>query len=237
MARKVLLVLLVALVVVDVSWTAAVDHRASTAEDRLDRVERDQRVLGVYYGMNESLSRHTSANATLYAYERGPGAVRTVSVRVVSVPADGVYVDVSEVAHRLATQRSATRAWTVATSSDPQPAHRGALVSIDAPEEWDAVGGGSAALSLAAAFAATNPCVTANGSAAATGGLDEDGRVRRVEHVEEKARAAADRGVDVFVVPTGQAVEVSGVSVVEAETFRNASGHLLDTDEQCLAER
>lgn len=230
---RLLLVLFVGLLIVDLGWTAAVNNRTAAVEDRVDRIDRDQGTLATYYGLNESVGGRTDAAVRLYAYEKATGDAVAVDARVVAVPADGLYLNVRELSLTAALQRAAKRAWTAASESAPEPAHRGAVVTIDAPSSWDTVGGGSAAVSLATGFAATNPCASVNRSVAATGGLTEAGRLVRVDAVEAKARAAQRRGADVFVVPSGQGVDVDGITVVEATTFGEAAEHTLDVRASC----
>lgn len=232
---RLLVVVLLALVVVDLSWTAAVNHRVAAAERDVDALERDQDVLAAHYGANGSPNGPTAATVSLYAYEKRTGDAVAVPARVATVPADGLYVDVGEVAHTAAVQRAIERAWTVASASDGDvgPQYRGATVTVDAPASWDTVGGGSAAVSLATGFAATSPCASVNRSVAATGGLTADGELVRVERVREKALAARRRGVDVFVVPPGQRVAVEGIDVVEAATFEAVSDLALEVRDSC----
>lgn len=230
---RVLLLLVLGLLLVDLSWTAAVNNRVGDTQRHLDGLEEDQRVLAAAYGMNESLGGDTAANATVYAHEKASGEVVGVPVRVAAIPADGLYVDVDRTGHTAAFQASTRQAWSIAQESETPPAYRGSMVSVRVPSSWDTIGGGSAALSIATAFAGTSRCADVDPEAAATGGLTDDGSVVRVQHVEEKARAAREGGLERFVVPAGQGVDVDGIRVVEASSFGDAADHLLRTDEAC----
>lgn len=228
-------VLLIALLVVDLSWTAAIDNRAGSLEQRVEGVERDQEVIAAFSGVNESVSDETQVTVSLYAYETGRDEAVVVPARITTIPSDGIYLDVGSVAHTAAVQRSIKRAWVVANNSRYRPAHRGVVVRLDPPSNWETVGGGSAALSIATGFAATDPCVELNESVAMTGGLTDDGTVVDVQNVREKAVAAKRRGVEVFVVPRGQRIEVDGIEVVGVATFERAAAYGLDRREPCVA--
>lgn len=234
---RTLVVLLVALTIVNISWTAAVDSRTANLASDVDGVERNQSVIAAAVGANGSLDGESSVNVSLYAYDENTDDARAVPTRVVAVPANGLYVDVRDVTHGVATQRATQRAWAVANGSDTPPAYRGGIVRIHPPESWNTVGGGSAALGVSLGFAATNPCVSLNRSVAATGGLDTDGTVRRVGHVEEKAIAAREDGVRTLLVPNGQRVSVPGIEVVGVQTFEAAAQQMLQVEQNCSTAR
>lgn len=230
---RLLCLLLLALLAIDVSWTAAVNHRVGGVEAEVEQVESDQHTLSVYYGVNHTSGRQTTANVSLYAYEKGADEAVAVPTRVVSLPADGVYTDVDSVAQTAAFQRAVDRSWTVARDSRTPPPHRGVVVQLHPPRSWDTVGGGSAALSLGIAFAATDPCRRLNGSVATTGGLTADGEVITVDYVRAKAVAARRAGADLFLVPPGQTVEISGIEVREVASFGAAADYALTAKQQC----
>ncbi|MDQ2074691.1 S16 family serine protease [Haloarcula sp. H-GB4] len=233
---RTLILLLVGIVVLNLSWTGAVNNRTGSLESRVETVEQDQESMAVFAGTNQSRSDTTSATASLYAYNTATGKATVVPAEIDAVPASGVYLDVAPVAHTATVQRSIVHAWSVANESQSPPPYRGTVIRINPPESWDTVGGGSAALSLASGFAATNPCIELNGSVAMTGGLTRSGTVIEVQHVREKAVAAKDRGVTVFVVPQGQAVDVDGIRVVEVATFAEATNYTLGRTPVCRSE-
>lgn len=228
-----LVLVLVALVVIDLSWTAAVDHRASNVEDRVEDVAADQRDLAAFAGASETSPTRQRVTVPLYAYDSAAGEALAVPARVTTIPADGIYLNVGEVAHTATVQASIETAWTVANESASPPAYRGVVVNIAPPQDWDTVGGGSAALAMALGFAETNPCVDRRSDVHVTGGLTSGGTVVEVDHVEEKARAAAARNASVFVVPDGQGVAVSGIEVVEVTSFDEAAAVSLERNDSC----
>jgi hypothetical protein len=230
----VLVVVLIALVVIDLSWTAAVDYRTGSVADRVEGLEADQRSIAAFAGANATIGNATQASVDLYAYHTGSGDAVAVPARVSTIPADGVFLDVQRVAHTTTVQQSVTLAWRVANESEYRPAYRGAVVRLSPPPDWDTVGGGSASLSLAFAFAATDPCVAVNDSVATTGGLSSSGTVVDVEYVREKAVIARERGNDVFLVPSGQRVDVPGIRLVEVSSFEEAARYGLEENEHCL---
>lgn len=230
---RLLVLLLLALVVIDLSWTAAVDSRAGTLEQQVDTIDDDQEALAVFAGATNTTTGHSETTVSLYAYQTGRREAIAVPAHLTTIPANGVYLDVEPVAHTAAVQRSIKRAWRVANQSRYRPTHRGVLVELAPPAHWDTVGGGSAALSLGIGFAATNPCVRYNDSVAMTGGLSVEGTVVEVEYVRAKAKRAAARGKDVFIVPAGQRVSVPGIRVVEATTFADARTHALERASSC----
>ncbi|AEM58741.1 hypothetical protein HISP_16131 [Haloarcula hispanica N601] len=234
--ERTLILLLIAIVVLNLSWTGAVNNRAGSLENRVETVEQEQASIAVFAGANQSRSGATSATSSLYAYNTGKGKATVVPAEIEAIPASGIYLDVSPVAHTATVQRSIARAWSVANASQYPPPYDGIVIQIKPPESWDTVGGGSAALSLASGFAATNPCVELNRSVAMTGGLTRSGTVVEVKRVREKAIAAKERGVTVFAVPQGQAVNVEGIRVVEVATFGEAANYTLERTAECPTE-
>ncbi|WP_309484894.1 ATP-dependent protease La [Halorhabdus salina] len=202
-------------------------------EAQMESLEESQDVLGVFAGINQTGVEPTRESVSLYAYSTRSGNGIAIPATVVSIPVDGFYTDISDVAQTSDVQRSIARAWTVANESDTPPAHRGAVLQLQTPSEWDTVGGGSAALSLALGFAGTNPCTRMNESVAATGGLTTDGTVVDVQYIREKAQTASERGIQVFLVPPNQGITVSGIRVVEVGTFEQAADRALDSNAGC----
>ncbi|WP_233263392.1 S16 family serine protease [Halorhabdus sp. CUG00001] len=199
----------------------------------METLEDSQDVLGVFAGVNRSGIEPTRESVSLYAYSTRSGDGIAIPATVVSIPVDGLYTDISDVAQTSDVQRSMARAWTVASESDTPPAHQGAVLQLQPPSEWETVGGGSAALSLALGFAGTNSCTRINESVAATGGLTTDGTIVDVQYVREKAQTASDRGIQVFLVPPNQGIDVSGISVVEVGTFEQAADRALESSASC----
>lgn len=224
---------LVGLVVLTASWTAAVNHRVTQLESEIESLEASQEVLGVFAGVNRSGVEPTRETVSLYAYSTRTGDGIAIPATIVSIPAGGIYTDVSGVAQTATVQRSMARAWTVANESEYRPAHRGAVLQFQTPSDWDTIGGGSAALSLALGFAATDPCIRMNESIAATGGLTTDGTVVEVQYIREKAQAARERGIELFLVPGNQGVNVTGIRVVEVRTFEQAATVGLESNTAC----
>lgn len=220
-------------VVITASWTAAVNHRVTHLEAQTESLEESQDELAVFAGVNQRSMESTRESVSLYAYSTGSGEGIAIPATVMSIPVDGLYIDVSDVAQTSDVQRSITRAWNVANESNTPPTHRGAVLQLQTPPEWDTVSGGSASLSLALGFAGTNHCYRMNESVAATGGLTTDGDVVDVQYIREKAQTASDREVEVFLVPPNQGVNVSGISVVEVETFEQAADRALEANESC----
>lgn len=230
-ARAALTLLLVGLVVANVSWTAAVDNRASDVEDRIAELEREQADAAAFAGANATANDPRRVTVPLLAYNDARNAGTAVPATVVVGPSDGVFLEVTSVAHTTSFEVAIQRAWTVAGSSDVPPPHDGATVRMDVPDDWEAIGGGSAGLSFAVAFAATNPCAERTESVVMTGGLAEDGSVQTVDDVDDKAVAARERGYETVLVPPGQGVDVDGIEVVEVETFSAALPRALDLDD------
>jgi len=228
---QLLVVLVLAVTVVNVSWTAAVDNRTASVSRDVEQLERGQAAIATSTGVNGSVGQ--PVNVSLYAYDTDDGSATAVPTRVVAIPTDSLYVDVRRVSHTAPAQQATQRAWNVANASAVQPPYRGAAISMSPPQSWDTVGGESAALGLALGFAATDPCVSLNRSVAVTGGLDASGTVTEVAYVEEKAIAARENGVARIVVPEGQGVAVNGISVVEVTTFESATEQALDVDADC----
>lgn len=229
---RVLIVLLIALVVIDLSWTAAVDHRSATIEDRVEGVERDQRTIAAFAGSNGSIEN--AETISLYAYDKGQGEAIAVPARIVSVPTDGIYLNVEGISHTATVQQSMRTAWQIAEKSQHPPVYRGAVVELSPPKSWDTVGGGSAALALALGYSATNECVDLNESVAVTGGLSSDGTVVQVDRVREKATTARKQNLTTFLVPAGQGVKVGGIEVIEVSTFREAAKYGLEEHPSCV---
>jgi hypothetical protein len=88
---------------------------------------------------------------------------------------------------------------------------------------------------MSLAFAETDPCVDRRSDVHVTGGLTSDGTVVEVNHVEEKARAAAARNASVFVVPDGQGVAFPSIEIVEVTSFDEAAGVSLERNDSCDA--
>ncbi|ELZ95940.1 hypothetical protein C440_06607 [Haloferax mucosum ATCC BAA-1512] len=231
---RALIVLLVALVLIDLSWTAAVDHRSASIERRIEGVEQDQQEIAVFAGASGTTASGTQEHVSLYAYDKGRGEAIAVPARVASVPTDGLYLNVDGVSHTAAVQQSMRTAWETAEASKHPPRYRGAVVDVSPPKSWEIVGGGSAALSLALGFAATNECVELNESVAVTGGLSSDGTVVQVDRVLEKAKNARQRNVTTFLVPAGQGVAVDGIEIVGVSTFREAATYGLNQHPSCI---
>jgi ATP-dependent Lon protease len=227
---------LIGFVVITASWTAAVNHRVTELEAEMESLEESQEILGVFAGVNQSGMEPTRESVALYAYSTRSGDGIAIPATIVSIPADGLYTDVGDVAQTAAVQRSIARAWTVTNDSETPPAYRGAVLQFHTPSEWDTVGGGSGALSLALGFAATDPCTRMNESVAATGGLTTDGTVVDVQYVREKAQTARERGIQVFLVPANQGINVTGIHVVEVGTFEQAANRALESSSDCQSD-
>lgn len=145
------------------------------------------------------------------------------------IPGGSVYVSASALPAAVSTQKSFVNAKRAVDASRYDPAVTGMAITIYNEKGWSNLHGRSAGLSIARMYASTDPRYVINKSVVLTGDIQPSGRIETVNFIGMKARAAAQNGYDVIVVPkTYQDFAVDGIRVVQVKMLRTALKYGLD---------
>lgn len=171
----------------------------------------------------------TPTGFTAPAVGSATGQGELITGQIVGLRQPELYVRTSEIEIGGGSQQAFQTAQEVVERSqyDPQR-YDGLVISLSAPGRWDRINGESIALGTALGYAATNRSISLNESVAATGDLTERGRVVSVTGIREKAQAAAEAGKDVLLVPAGQAITGTQLTVRGVGNFTEAAEYVFD---------
>lgn len=221
--RVVLLVVtLVGVVLLQSGALIVLEHRQAGPE----RVSSESSASTPATPTNTTGSNPATVSVTVYAFDESAEEVRSATIHVTPTEGESLYFDMTAVRPTARFARSL------------QYAHRaarriadvgGVKIRIDGPDSWETIGGGSAALPVAAAITATDRCYRLDPSVASTGALDGEGQVVPIDHVRPKAEAAREAGTTRLVVPAGQTVDIDGIDVVGTDRFDETSPLLQQT--------
>lgn len=223
--KTALLLAIVGLLVIQLSWTAAVDRRVSNVDDRVSALETDLEAGGAGGGFSAATN---SSSGVIPAYDRERGDGVLVPYAVVEVERSGLFVDVANTTHDSSFQQAVRDAISAVEANWNVTTDDGLLVALETPSRWQYVSGESAGLSIALGTLATDSRYELRDGVTATGKVTERGTVGRVREVGAKVRAAREAGLDTIVVPPGQGVDVDGIRVVEATNLSQAADVALE---------
>jgi predicted S18 family serine protease len=221
---SILVVVLILLLVGVGSWGYGEHYRASQLAAENENLEKEIQGLAVNSSApDEALATKYGAQVSVLAYSATERTATTIPVHVGFVPGRGTYLNVQDVVHTVSAQQSAQHAHTVLGTTNATPPFDAAVVSINAPEDWDYVSGPSAGLPLAVGmYVASDPSLQLNESIAMTGGITATGEVTTVDEIRPKAIAAREEGKSILLVPPKQDRPVPGIRVIPVTNLTEA---------------
>jgi predicted ATP-dependent serine protease len=234
---KAVIVLFLGLTIVNVSLTVHLQGKLNNAERDIEQLNNNQSdiqraVTQISLGNATIENGGTASSVTsqeffVPAYDSATGQGVVVRGSTTPLLTDEVFLDTSETAYTTTMQMSFTRAITKVGSLTEYNVSEGVAIEFETPDAWERIGGGSASLALATAYAATDPEYRVNHSVITTGVVRSDGTIGRVGDIRTKAVSAESEGYETLLVPLGQGVRVQGIEVIEVQSLSEALNYSL----------
>jgi hypothetical protein len=195
-----------------------------------EELVRSRQRISVLEEENLNLRRVSSVRFAVVGVDnRGRGSVIPLYVTV-KAGSGRVFLDVADILFDETLQASAQTAVMVAryhTRVDMSDKDVNIVIKPETEGVVYTIGGGSGGAAMTVAVIAALKGVNLSDEVLVTGTIRADGSIGRIGEVEVKAEAARDYGADLFLVPSGQNVSVSGISVREVKNIEQVLSYVM----------
>lgn len=241
--KNIIIAVLASLLMVNMVATGGIYFELSQTKEEVNGLQEENKRLSEYFirdsesnTVNETVFSTSDVSEVrlsgpiegdLLAYESG-GIGETIPFTYQPLPTSKIYIDASEAIAGGEFQESLRVAQGAAEETKYDPLGEGYAVSLNTPDDWEYFKGGSAGLPLAAYIAATDPDYKMREGVVFTGQVDEQGSVLSVQKIEEKAKAANEKGYNVIITPHhSEDISVDGIRIIQVQSVEEALDYAL----------